>query len=44
MLRKFQVDSKGTQPYIPVYPFSPKLEGVWFKGTNSIHKGSTIMT
>ena len=21
----FQVDSKGTQPYIYIYPFSPKL-------------------
>ena len=25
MLRLFQVDSKGTQPHIYVYPFSPKL-------------------
>ena len=25
MLRKFQVDSKGTQPYIYMYAFFPKL-------------------
>ena len=26
MLRKFQVDSKGVQPHIYMYPFSPKLQ------------------
>ena len=25
MLRRFQVDSKGTQPYTYMYPFSPRL-------------------
>ena len=31
MLWSFQVDSKGTQQYIYVYPFSPKLPPIVHK-------------